>query len=291
MERKRIGFIGLGLMGYEMVRNLLSHGFQVIGYDIDRNKVDAVIELGGKGLEDPEQLAAHVEIIILSLPNSYIVDDVVTKSLKLFETGAKGLILIDTTTADPVLSESLAVKLRKREIEMLDATIIGGPQMFAEKEVTLMVGGEKHIYDLCKSIFNALSNQIFYVGSNGQGAQMKLMVNMVGGLNRMVLAEALSLSEKAGLDKHLLLEVLKNSAHYSRAMGGKGDRMVERDFLPPQGKLAFHLKDVQLMLDLGKRLNFSLPLSSLHAQALTSLVEKGRGEWDNTAIISYYEEK
>ncbi len=133
-----------------------------------------------------------------------------------------------------------------------------------------------------------MGNQIFYLVKNGSGAQMKLIVNLVLGLNRMVLAEGLSLGKKAGIDQHQLLEVLMKSAAYSRAMDMKGIKMIEEDFLPAEGKLAFHLKDVGLMLDMGKRLNFPLLLSSLHAQALISQVAKGRGEWDIAALISFY---
>ena len=117
---------------------------------------------------------------------------------------------------------------------------------------------------------------------------MKLIVNLVLGLNRMVLAEGLALGEKSGMDPHRLLEVLKQSAAYSKAMDMKGAKMITGDFLPAEGKLAFHLKDVHLMLDLGRRLNFPLLLSSLHAQALTSLIARGKAEWDNAAIISFY---
>ena len=128
------------------------------------------------------------------------------------------------------------------------------------------------------------------MGKNGAGALTKLIVNLVLGLNRMVLAEGLSLTRRLGMDQRRLLEVLKKSAAYSRAMDMKGARMIEKDFLPPEGKLAFHLKDVQLMLDLGKRYHFPLILSSLHAQALVSEVAKGRGDWDNADIISFYED-
>ena len=290
MGKKQIGFVGLGLMGNGMVRNLLSHGFHVIGYDIDQSKVDAIVEMGGKGIDRPDQMVDQVDIIILSLPNSFVVNDVVETSLKLFEAGKKGMILIDTTTADPLLSETLAMQLREKGIEMLDATISGTSKMCVERDITFMIGGDEKIFQGCESLFSAMGNLSFYLGKNGSGAQMKLIVNLVLGLNRMVLAEGLSLGKKSGIDQNQLLEVLKNSAAYSRAMDMKGKKMIEEDFLPAEGKLAFHLKDVGLMLDLGKRLNFPLLLSSLHAQALTSQVAKGRGEWDNAAIISFYNE-
>ena len=231
-----------------------------------------------------------VDVIILSLPNSDVVNGVVGDSLKLFEAETRGLILIDTTTADPVMSETLAFRLRERGIEMLDATISGTSKMCAEKDVTFMVGGHEGTFKECEPILSVLGRKSFYMGGNGSGALAKLVVNLVLGLNRMVLAEGLCLARKAGMDPQRTLEVLKGSAAYSKAMDQKGQRMVDKDLLPPEGKLAFHLKDVRLMLDLGRRVNSPLILSSLHAQALETEVAKGRGEWDNADIISFYED-
>ena len=288
MKAKHIGFVGLGLMGTEMVRNLLSAGFSVTGYDIEPDKINTVVEMGAAGCSDPAVLSEKTDVIMLSLPNSHVVDEVVEKSLKLFERGKKGQLLIDTTTADPLMSAELAQRLGKDGIDMLDATISGTSKMCAQKDITFRVGGSQDVYDACEPIFTALGRKRYYLGKNGSGALMKLIVNLVLGLNRMVLAEGLALGKKAGMDLHILLEVLKNSAAYSRAMDMKGTKMIEQDFLPPEGKLAFHLKDVRLMLDLAGRLNFPLPLSSLHAQALASQVARERGEWDNSAIIAFY---
>ena len=288
MEKNRIGFVGLGLMGAGMARNLLSAGFSVYGYDSDPDKVTIINNAGGKKIEAPDRLADRVDTIILSLPNSQMVDEVVRNSLKLFETESKRLILIDMTTADPLMSESLAQGLREKGIEMLDATISGTPKMCAAREITLMVGGVGSVYQKCAPIFDTLAKKTFYLGKNGSGAMMKLIVNLVLGLNRMVLAEGLALGAKSGMDPERLLEVLKESAAYSKAMDMKGRKMIESDFIPAEGKLGFHLKDVRLMLDLASRLNFPLILSSMHAQALASQVAKGHGEWDNAAIIAFY---
>lgn len=290
MQRPKIGFVGLGLMGSEMVKNLLKEGFSVIGLDVDQKKMDMIVKMGGKRVDTPDLLASQVNIVILSLPNSYVVNDVVRTRLKLLESGKEGLILIDMTTADPFMSENLATELRTKKIEMLDATISGGPKMFAERNVTIIVGGEERIFQSCKPVFSTLSQNILYVGKNGSGALMKLLVNLTSGLTRMALAEGLALCKRAGISQHLMLEVLRKSPHYSRSMEDKATRMIEKNFLPAAGKIAFHLKDVSLMLDLGRRLNFPLPLTSFHAQALTSEVAKGRGDWDNTNIISFYED-
>lgn len=288
MEKIRIGFVGLGLMGSAMTKNLLAQGFPLIVYDIDQSMLNSIIEAGAEKIEALSKLPQKVDIIILSLPNSHVVDKVVKDDLKLFDTGRNGMILIDTTTADPIMSESLAEQLRKKGIEMLDATISGTSKMCAERDITFMIGGNEEISKKCEPIFSAMGDQIFYLGKNGSGALMKLIVNLVLGLNRMALAEGISFGQKAGMDPYRLLKVLKSSAAYSKAMDMKGLKMIEKDFFPPEGKLSFHLKDVRLMLELGNRLNFPLFLSGLHAQALASQVAKGRGEEDNAAIISFY---
>ncbi|MHB9098266.1 MAG: NAD(P)-dependent oxidoreductase [Syntrophales bacterium] len=288
MGKKKIGFVGLGLMGSGMAGNLLSAGYCVSGYDVDADKMQTFAGRGGQTADSPDAIPPQAEVIFLSLPNSAVVNVVVGDSLKLFETGREGLILIDTTTADPVMSAELAARLRNKGIEMLDATISGTSRMCAEKDVTFMVGGSEDAFKASEPLLSALGKEVFYLGKNGSGASAKLVVNLVLGLNRMVLAEGLCLAEKAGMDPVRTLALLKKSAAYSKAMDMKGLKMIEKDFLPPEGKLAFHLKDVRLMLDLGGRLDVPLILSSLHAQALTAEVAKGRGEWDNSAIIAFY---
>jgi 3-hydroxyisobutyrate dehydrogenase-like beta-hydroxyacid dehydrogenase len=290
MEKKRIGFVGLGLMGSGMAKNLLSAGFPVLGYDIDQNKVAAILKEGGKTVQAPDQIPAQVDVVMLSLPNSYVVNDVVKGSLKLLEKGRKGLILLDATTADPIISTELAAQLGEKGIEMLDSTVSGTSKMCAVKDVIFMVGGKEEIFRECAPIFSAISKEAIYMGKNGAGALTKLFVNLVLGINTMALAEALSLAKRAGMDQHRILEVLKKSAAFSKVMDQKGSLMVDKTFLPPEGKLASALKDRRLMLDLGARLNFPLPFVSLQVQALTSQVAKGRGEWDVAAVISFYEE-
>ncbi len=288
MNKKTIGFVGLGLMGSGMVKNLLADGYPVIGYDVDPDKIESIMDMGAESIQAPAELPGQADVIVLSLPNSHVVEDVVSNTLNLFKTGSEGLVLIDTTTADPLMSEQLAGKLREHGVEMLDATISGTSKMCLEKDITFMVGGLQGVFEDCRQIFSVLGKKTYYLGKNGSGASMKLIVNLVLGLNRFVLAEGLALGKKAGMDPYQLLDVLKNSAAYSKAIDMKGHKMIEKDFEPPEGKLAFHLKDVGLILDLGKRLNFPLLLSSLHAQALAALVAKERGEWDNAAIISFY---
>jgi 2-hydroxy-3-oxopropionate reductase len=262
----------------------------VVVHDIDPLKVEAIVKQGGKKAGSPDQIAPQVDVIMLSLPSSPIVNEVVTNSLKLFQTGRKGLIVIDATTADPALSTELAAQLRQKGIEMLDATISGTSDMCAIKDTIFMVGGKEEIFKQCEPLFAAMSREWIFMGENGKGAVIKLVVNLVLSLNRMALAEGLTLAKKAGLDQLQTLEVLKKSAAFSKIMDQKGYRMVKKQFLPPAGHLAIHYKDVRLMLALGAKLDCPLPLLSLDAQALASEICKGRGEWDSSDIISFYNE-
>ena len=290
MSRQRIGFIGVGLMGSSLSRHLMEAGFSVIVHDTDAARVDAAVKLGAKTATSPDQIPGQVDVLMFSLPTSDIVKDVVHNQLKLFETGRPGLIVLDATTADPDKSAAIAADLAKVGIRFLDCTVSGTSEMCAVKDIIFMAGGSQDAFAECEPLFAAMGREWMHMGANGSGAIMKLCVNLVLGLNRMALAEGLTLARKAGIEPLQALEVLKKSAAFSKIMDQKGYRMVEKRFHPPAGKLRIYLKDVRAMLALGERLNCPLPLIGLHAQALASEVAKGRGEWDSADIISFYDE-
>ena len=194
---KRIAVVGVGLMGSSLARHLVNAGFPVIVHDVDPAKVDALVKLGAKS-RGAREIAGQVDVVMLSLPNSHVVNDVLINSLKLLETGRKGLIVVDCSTPDPDMSLAMAAQLRERGIEMLDGTISGTSEMFAEKDAIFMVGGSAEAYRECEPIFQAASRGTFRMGANGTGANTKLVVNLVLSLNRMALAEGLTLAAKAG---------------------------------------------------------------------------------------------
>ena len=287
---KRIGVVGVGLMGTSLVRHLLAAGFSVIAHDVDSAKVEAIVKEGATKADSPDRIASQVDVIMLSLPNSHIVNEVVKNTLRLFETGRRGLVVIDTSTPDPEMSVQLAAQLRQKGIEMLDATISGTSEMFVEKDAIFLVGGKEEVFKACEPIFSVMSKHAFRMGDNGAGAVTKLVANLVLTLNRMALAEGLTLAKKAGLDRLQTLEVLKKSAAYSKAMDQKGLRMVNKQFQPPASRLSSSYKDARLILALGARLDCPLPLISLTVQAMASEVSKGRKDWDPATIISFYDE-
>lgn len=286
----RIAVVGVGLMGSSLAKHLLSAGFPVTVHDADPAKVEALVKLGAKKARAPDRIPPEVDVVMLSLPNSHIVDEVLFETLKLPQTGRKGLTVVDCSTPDPAMSVATASRLRERGIEMLDGTISGTSEMFAEKNAIFMVGGAESAFQACRPIFAAASKEAFYTGANGTGADTKLVVNLVLSLNRMALAEGLTLAAKAGLDQGRTLEVLKQSAAFSSAMDQKGERMVKRNFSKPASTLSTSYKDSRLILGLGARVDCPLPLMSLYVQALASEISKGRVDRDPATIISFYSE-
>ena len=285
-----IGLIGLGLMGGHLVDHLLKAGYEVYGYDVDPDKIHQAVNKGAKEVEDLVTLSSQASIIILSLPSSTIARDVVVNDLKLLERGKNGLIVLDTTTADPEVTIELANQLKLNGIDFLDATISGTSEMLAAKDAIFMVGGSHAAFLKCEALMLQMGREVFYMGKSGSGAAIKLVVNLVLAINRMGLAEGLTLARKAGLDPLQTLEILKKSAAGSKAMDQKGYRMINEAFYPPIGHMSTHYKDVRLMLSYAATLDCPLPLASINAQALASEISKGRGDRDSSAIISFYNE-
>ena len=279
-----VGLIGLGLVGSALVKRFTCADLEVIGFDIDETKVKESVNNGMVAAGSPQHVAEQVDRVMLSLPNSSVVDQVVKGDGGVAAATEPPEIIIDTTTADPVMSVTLGDWLQEREIGFLDATILGSSKQVEDGDVLLMVGGDSAVVSTCDDIFSTFARRVFHMGEQGKGAEAKLVVNLVLGLNRLVLAEGLVLGQKAGMDASALLDVLVEGAAYSRVMDAKGPKMIDGDFTP-QARLVQHLKDVELILELGARTDTPLPVSALHAQILRSGVAQGFGGDDNSAVI------
>jgi 3-hydroxyisobutyrate dehydrogenase-like beta-hydroxyacid dehydrogenase len=219
--------------------------------------------------------------VLLSLPSHREVADVLRSADASL---SRGLTIIDTTTGDPAGVEELATRLGELGITYLDATISGSSAQVRAGEVALMVGGEADAVVACTDIFGAIGRRTFHTGAAGTGAQMKLVTNLVLGLNRAALAEGLAFAASLGLDQTLSLAVMRGSAAYSRIMDTKGERMVHGDFAP-DARLSQHLKDVRLIVDIGQQAGLPMPLSAVHRTVLETAEAAGYGDLDNSAII------
>ncbi|MDA1001171.1 MAG: NAD(P)-dependent oxidoreductase, partial [bacterium] len=198
----------------------------------------------------------------------------------------KGLLIVDTTTARPEDSEAIAAELREKGIGFLDASLSGSSSAVYERNMVAMVGGEKAHFDRALPVLEAFARSCYHLGENGAGARTKLIVNLVLGLNRAALAEGLTLGMKIGMDTKILLEVLKDSAAYSKAMDNRGQRMIDAAYFDnPTSRLKQHHKDVRLMLEQGARWGVPLFFTSVLDQVLCEAEAAGLSDADTGSSI------
>ncbi len=284
MAAETIGLVGIGLLGTALAERLLRAGIAVRGYDIQPERCQALKDLGGEPAAGLGEIARSCSRLVLSLPTTPIVEAV------LHELGPQlraGTYLVDTTTGDPERTALLGAELDRRGIHYLDATISGSSEQARAGDAVIMVGGEPASSQRCADLFACLAREWFHVGPWGSGARMKLVVNLVLGLNRAVLAEGLSLARACGLDLAETLRVLRAGAAYSRVMDTKGQKMITGAF-QPQARLSQHLKDVRLILAEAARVGARVPLSLVHRDLLEQVEAGGWGEEDNSAVIRAY---
>jgi 3-hydroxyisobutyrate dehydrogenase-like beta-hydroxyacid dehydrogenase len=280
----KIGLVGLGLVGTAMAERLLGDKFDVVGFDIDAEKCRQLEELGGKAASSSTQVAQGVDRVILSLPNTDAVREVVEGPAGIVRARTLPTYIVDTTTGDPDETAALAHRLVQRGIYLLDSTISGSSQQVRDKEAVFMVGGDKSAFEACTDILQVLADKVFYLGPSGNGSKAKLASNLILGLNRLALAEGLVFAGKLGLDLEAFLELLKVTPAHSAAMDVKGKKMLNSDFAP-QARLAQHHKDVSLILKYAERLGQELPLSAVHLDVLAKAIAAGDGDLDNAAVI------
>ena len=280
-----IAYIGMGLLGSALAENLGKAAYTVRGFDIAPERMREHEARGGLSTRSPADAARGAAVVMTCLMTADLVRDALFGPEGAIDAAAPGVVVIDNSTIHPDASAALAARLAARGIPMLDAPVAGSSGQARRREAPVMVGGEAEVFGRCRPILDALSERVRHVGPNGAGARAKLVVNLVLGLNRLALAEGLLFGLRQGLDGKALLAILKDSSAYSRAMDIKGERMIEGNF-EAEGKLAQHLKDVELMLEVGHAAGAPLLATALHRQLLLAGVAGGLGERDNSAIIA-----
>jgi 3-hydroxyisobutyrate dehydrogenase-like beta-hydroxyacid dehydrogenase len=280
-----IGIIGLGLMGGALAERLITQGCTVIGFDLDIAKGNALAEMGGTAVSSAAELTRASETLIFSLPTSEIVTNVLTE----LEPSLTGKTILDTTTGEPATMAGCGERLATIGCDYLDATIAGSSAQVRRGEAIVMLGGPARVAERCAAVVDSFSRRHFYVGGWGAGARMKLVVNLVLGLNRAVLAEGLAFARASEIDPRQALEILMASPAFSQVMVTKGERMLGGNFTP-DARLSQHAKDVDLILKQGAVAGVSLPLSQLHRRLLDQLIATGWGDVDNSAIVRAFSE-
>jgi 3-hydroxyisobutyrate dehydrogenase-like beta-hydroxyacid dehydrogenase len=222
--------------------------------------------------------------VIVSLYSSDVVAAVIDQFAAALSTGQT---IVDTTTGEPTDAERLSQRLAEKGVRYLDAPISGSSEQTRRGEATVMVGGDKQDFESCHDLWPILGGRVFHCGPCGAAAKVKLVTNLVLGLNRAALAEGLVFAESLGINPWAALEVLIGSAAYSKAMDIKGRKMISRDY-QVQARLAQHFKDVRLILDSANAANLALPLTNTHATLLAEAEAAGFGDADNCAVIEAY---
>jgi 3-hydroxyisobutyrate dehydrogenase-like beta-hydroxyacid dehydrogenase len=285
---KRIGIIGVGLLGSAVASRLLDGSFEVTGYDTHREQVKALQAKGLKAASILAEAAADADAVFTILPSLESVETTMIGTGGLIEIAPPNCTLVQMSTISPELTRRLGAVAAAKGLGFLDAPMSGTSAMVGRGDCAIFVAGDRARADACRPIFDAIAKKTVYVGDVGMASLAKLATNLLVGLNTAALAEAFVLAAKGGLAPAALLELLKDSAADSKMLEVRGPLMADHRF-DPQMKIDLFLKDFKLMLEEGLRLGVPLPLTSITQQLATATAAAGRGEEDLAAIVTTLE--
>jgi len=285
---KRIGIIGVGLLGGAVASRLLKRKFAVKGYDTRPKQVKALQPQGLNMARSIAEAAAEADAVFTILPSLESVETTILGAGGLIETAPPRAILIQMSTISPELARRLAKAVTAKRLGFLDAPMSGTSAMVKRGDCAIFVAGDRKHAAACQPVFDAIAKKTFYVGDAGMASLAKLATNLLVGLNTAALAEALVLGAKGGLAPAVLVQILKESAGASKMVEVRGPLMASHRF-DAQMKVDLFLKDFKLMLEEGRRLEVPLPLTSVTQQLATATAVAGRGEEDLAAIVTTFE--
>jgi 3-hydroxyisobutyrate dehydrogenase-like beta-hydroxyacid dehydrogenase len=285
---KRIGIIGVGLLGSAVASRLLKGGFEVAAYDTCPEQVKALQAQGLIAAASIAEAAAEADAVFTILPSLDSVETTILGTGGLIETAPQNCTLIQMSTVSPHLTRRLGNAAAAGALGFLDAPMSGTSAMVERGDCAIFVAGDRSRAEACQPIFDAIAKKTHYVGDAGMASLAKLATNLLVGLNTAALAEALILGAKGGLAPGVLVEILKESAGASKMVDVRGPLMVSRRF-DAQMKIDLFLKDFKLMLEEGFRLGVPLPLTSITQQLATATATAGRGGEDLAAIVTTFE--
>lgn len=286
---ERIGFIGLGVMGKPMARNLLHAGFPLTVHNRSRAAVEELQQFGAVAANSPAEVAAHSDIVILMLPDSPDVELVVAGPGGIFDAAREHLLVIDMGTSSPNLARRLAAAAQERGMEMLDAPVSGGDIGAQNATLSIMVGGTETAFQRALPIFQAMGKNIVRVGDAGAGQVTKAANQVVVGLTIQAIGEALVLATKAGVDPAKVRQALLGGFASSRVLDVHGQRALDRNF-KPGARVRTHYKDLDIALALGKEFQVPLPATAHVHELFAALIAAGNGNLDHSSLITLIEQ-
>ena len=282
---KKVGFIGLGMMGNPMSRNLLKAGFELTVWNRTKSKMEEIVALGAKRATSAKEVAEKSGVTITMLTGSSDSEEVILGKGGVLEGMKPGDVIIDMSTISPIISKRIASEVARKGCKMLDAPVGGTVGVAANAALTIQVGGDKQVFETHRDILAAMGKNIFYMGGNGMGCYIKLVANAVMGTNMAVLAEAMCLGAKAGISTDLMLEVLKNSGASSRILEIRGPNIVKDEY-QAQFMLKLLFKDLGLALEVAGMDSVPLPIVGLARQIYAQALVDGKGDEDFSAIAA-----
>ncbi|RPF53303.1 2-hydroxy-3-oxopropionate reductase [Aquisalibacillus elongatus] len=281
----KVGFIGLGIMGKPMCRNLIQAGYDVVICSSKPQTNDEMQEVGAIVVNSYAEIAQQSDVVFTMVPNSPEVREVIDQIKNRLVPGSA---VIDMSSIAPLASQEVAEVLKEKGIQFLDAPVSGGEPKAIEGTVSMMVGGDEETFLKYKPVLETMAGSVVHVGSVGSGNSTKLANQIVVALNIAAVSEAFVLGEKMGVDLNKLREAIRGGLAGSAVLDAKGPMMIDHQF-EPGFKIDLHLKDLGNVLETANQLDVSLPMTSYIQEVLQKLTDSGYGSEDHAAILRYFE--
>jgi len=285
---KKIGFIGLGIMGKPMAQNLIKAGYELTVYDIAAERLEEAVKAGAKAAGSSKEVAAESEIVITMLPNSPEVKEAVLGAGGVLEGAKPGTILVDMSSIAPLASQEVAAKAKEKGVIVLDAPVSGGEPKAIEGTLAIMVGGPVETFEEVKDILAVMGASVTLVGDVGSGNTTKLANQIIVALNIAAMGEAMVLATKAGVNPEKVFQAIRGGLAGSTVLDAKMPLVLKRNF-KPGFRIELHIKDLANALDTAHELGVPVPLSSVVMEAMQALRVDGKGGDDHGGIVQFYE--
>jgi 2-hydroxy-3-oxopropionate reductase len=287
---EKLGFIGLGIMGRPMAKNLMDAGYELVLQNRSPEKAEELAEEGNAtAAGSPKKVAEACDIVITMLPDSPDVEAVVAGEDGILGGIRDGALLVDMSTISPVVTEELAAKVRERGASMLDAPVSGGDVGAIEGALSIMVGGSEEDFERARPLFDVMGKVATHVGPTGAGQVVKACNQIVVALTIEAVSEALVLGSKGGVAPEKLVEALSGGLAGSAVMEAKKEKFFSHDF-EPGFRIELHHKDLGIALAAGREYGVALPVTAIVDQMLEASMAKGRGDRDHSALLTLLEE-